>query len=210
VVIGLALVAWYAPVEREMGPVQKIFYFHLPVATIAFVACFTVFAASAAYLWQRARVWDQLAHAAAEVSVLFASVVLLTGMVWAREAWGYWWTWSPRLTFSLVLWLLYVVYLVIRPSIESEQRRAVVCAVYGVVAFLDVPLVYFSTKMMPDIHPSSISLEPAMRQTALFWFAPVGMICVGLIWARFRLLRRSERLSMPAGGGIGRPIGGTL
>jgi heme exporter protein C len=180
-----------------MGPVQKIFYVHLPVATITFAACFAVFAASAAYLWQRSSVWDDLAHAGAEVSVLFSSMVLVTGMVWAREAWGHWWTWSPRLTFSLVLWLLYLVYLVMRPSIESAQRRAVVCAVYGVVAFLDVPLVYFSTRMMEDIHPASIELTPEMRHTALFWFLPVAMLCVGLIWARFGLLRRERELGEP-------------
>jgi len=208
VLIGLALAAWYAPIEQTMGPVQKIFYFHLPVATLTFFACFMVFAASGAYLWQRSRVWDDLANASAEVSVLFCSVVLVTGMVWAREAWGYWWTWSPRLTFSLALWLLYVVYLVIRPSIESAQRRAVVCAVYGVIAFLDVPLVYFSTKMMVDIHPESIELTPEMHRTVMFWFVPVAMICAGLIWSRFRLLRREHEMPEPVGAPLAAQTGG--
>jgi heme exporter protein C len=104
-------------------------------------------------------------------------------MVWARVAWGAWWTWSPRLTFSLVLWLLYVAYLVVRPSIEPAGRRAVVSAVFGIVAFLDVPLVYLSVKLLPDIHPSSIALAPEMRRTLLVCLVPVTMICGGLIAA---------------------------
>jgi heme exporter protein C len=186
---GILLAAYYAPVETTMGVVQKIFYLHLPVAITMFVACFVVFLASIAYLWHRERRWDDLAHAGAEVAVLFASVVLLTGMTWGRSAWGHWWTWSPRLTFSLILWLLYVVYLMVRTSIESPQRRAIVAAVYAIVAFLDVPLVYFSAKLLPDIHPDSISLEPPMGRTVLFWFLPVLMLYAGAIRARYRILR---------------------
>jgi heme exporter protein C len=162
---------------------------HMPIAVTMFLACFVVFIASAGYLLQRCMMWDDLAQAGAEVAVLFASVVLLTGMIWGRSAWGYWWTWSPRLTFSLMLWLLYLVYLMVRPSIESPQRRALVASVYGVVAFLDVPLVYASAKLLPDIHPESISLAPKMQQTVLFWFLPVLLLCGGLITARWRTLR---------------------
>jgi heme exporter protein C len=189
------LMLWYAPVESQMGPVQKIFYVHLPTAINTFVAAFIVFIASVGYLWQRQAWWDDLAAAAGKVTALFCAIVLLTGMTWARSAWGMWWTWSPRLTFSLVLFLLFVVYLLIRPSIESPQRRAVVSAVYGVVAFLDVPLVYLSVKLMPDIHPSSITLEPAMKHTLWAWFVPVTLLMAGLIHANYRLnqmIRRRE------------------
>ena len=161
----------------------------MPIAVIMFVACFVVFVASVGYLWQRQGRWDDLAQAGAEVAVLFASIVLLTGMIWGRSAWGHWWTWSPRLTFSLVLWLLYVVYLMVRASIESPQRRAIVAAVYGVIAFLDVPLVYFSAKLLPDIHPESIELAPEMQRTVLFWFLPVILMCAGLIRTRYLILR---------------------
>lgn len=187
-----AMAAFYAPVEATMGSVQKIFYLHLPVAFCTFFACFIVFVASAGYLWRRSIAWDDLGHAAASVAVVLCSVVLLTGMIWARNAWGYWWTWSPRLTFSLVLWLLYVVYLMIRPAIESGQRRALVSAVYGIVAFLDVPLVYLSVKLLPDIHPSSIELDPAMRQTLAVYFVPITLLTLGLIGARYRLARRAR------------------
>ncbi len=186
---GLWMSAFYAPTESTMGPIQKIFYFHLPVAINTFIACFVVFVASAGYMMQRTAMWDDLAEAAARVAVLLCSVVLLTGMIWGRNAWGHWWTWSPRLTFSLVLWLLYVVYLMVRPSIESSQRRALVSAVYGIVAFLDVPLVYLSVKLLPDIHPSSIRLAPPMQHTLIVWFVAITMLSAGLIVARFRLGR---------------------
>jgi heme exporter protein C len=186
--------AW-TPTEATMGTVQKVFYLHLPVAINTFLACLVTFIASIGYLWQRRQVWDDLAASSAKVAVLLCSVVLLTGMIWGHSAWGRWWTWSPRLTFSLVLWLLYVSYLVIRPSIESRQRRALVSAVYGVVAFLDVPLVYLSVKLMPDIHPSSITLAPEMRLTLLVCFVPVTMLAAGLIAARYRL-QRAETLSI--------------
>jgi heme exporter protein C len=191
--VAVAMCAWYAPVEATMGPVQKILYLHLPVALNTFVAAGIVFIASIGFIWSREPIWDDLAQAAARVAVLFSLVVLLTGMIWARSAWGQWWTWSPRLTFSLVLWLLYTAYLLIRPRIESPQRRALVCAVYGVIAFMDVPLVYLSVKLLPDIHPASVELEPRMRDTLLVWSAAITLLCAGLIWARY-VLARTETL----------------
>ncbi|MDY7107314.1 MAG: cytochrome c biogenesis protein CcsA [Planctomycetota bacterium] len=190
----LLMLLFYTPVEKTMGPVQKIFYLHLPVAINTFAAAFVVFVASIGYLWQRRMWWDDLAAAAGKVTVLFCAIVLLTGMVWGRSAWGVWWTWSPRLTFSLILFLLYVVYLMIRPSVESPQRRAAISAVYGIAAFIDVPLVYLSVKMMPDIHPSSIALEPEMKLTLAAWFIPVTLVMVGFLFARFRLNRRLREL----------------
>lgn len=184
-----AMAVWYAPVESTMGIVQKIFYVHLPVAITTFAAALTVFIAGVGYLWQRKPFWDDLGAAAGKVTALYCAVVLLTGMIWAKSAWGHWWTWSPRLTFSLVLLLLYVVYVMLRPSIESPQRRATVCAVYGIAAFLDVPIVYLSVRLLPDIHPSSISLDPRMQTTLLVWFAPVMLLAVGLIVMRYRLNR---------------------
>jgi heme exporter protein C len=100
-------------------------------------------------------------------------------MIWGHSAWGQWWTWSPRLTFSLVLWLLYVVYVMIRASIESPQRRALISAVYGTIAFLDVPLVWLSVRLMPDIHPTSIALAWPMKLTLIAWFVPVILLSAG-------------------------------
>jgi heme exporter protein C len=185
------LTAKYTPNETSMGVVQKIFYLHLPVAINTFLACLVAFVASIAYLWQRSAWWDDLAAAAGRIAVQLCAVVLATGMIWGRSAWNVWWTWSPRLTFSLVLFFLYVVYLVIRSSIEGRERRAVIGSVYAIIAFLDVPLVWLSARLLPDyIHPGNVSLpELAMKITLAVWFAPVTLLTVGLIATRFDLNR---------------------
>jgi heme exporter protein C len=214
VLAALTSVIWFTPVDDNQGVIQKVFYIHLPMAINAFLACLLVFIASIGYLWQRRSVWDDLGVAAARVAVLLCSGVLITGMIWGKCAWGTWWQWTPRLTFSFMLWLLYVVYLMLRTSIESPQRRAVVSAVYGLSAFLDVPLVWLSARLIPDpVHPGNIQLATgAMKVTLLVWFAPVTLITAGLIIARFNLYRRirerESRLSrgfevMPAYSGRG-------
>ncbi len=204
-VLAVAIVAaTRAPVDAMMGPIQKVLYLHLPVAVNTFLSALVVFVACVGYLGGRRQMWDDLAHAAARVTALNGAVLLITGMFWAKVAWGVWWTWSPRLAFSLLLWLLYASYLVLRPMFESPQRRAMVCSVYGVVAFLDVPLVYLSVKLLPDIHPETIELAPEMRRVLLLWFAPVTMLSAGLIWARFNLTRRESGAS----GGFPRSAGG--
>jgi heme exporter protein C len=201
-IAALWMALFYAPVESTMGWPQKIFYLHLPVAITTFAACFVVFLGSLGYLWQKRLWWDDLAEAAGKVAVLFCAVVLLTGMTWGRSAWGLWWTWSPRLTLTLVLLLLYGVYLMLRSAIESRQRAAVISAVYGIAAFLDVPLVYLSVRLIPDIHPTAITLEEAsMKLTLAFWFIPVILLAAGLIGTRYGLNRqlraREERAAQP-------------
>lgn len=187
-VLAVAL-AVRAPTEVSMGTVQKVFYLHLPVAMHTFVAATAVFVAGAGYLATRDARWDALGHAAAEVTLLNGTVLLLTGSFWARIAWGQWWTWSPRLTFSLLLWLLYAALLVVRSMVPSPERRALVCAIYGVVAFLDVPLVYLSVKLLPDIHPESIGLTNELRVVLAAWFVPITLLTLGLIAARYGVLR---------------------
>jgi len=171
-------------------PLQKVFYVHLPSAINAFFACLLVCMAGVGYLAGRKSAWDDLALAGAKVAVALCTVVLVSGMVWAKAAWGKWWTWSPRLTFSLLLWLLYAVYLVLRSSIESPRQRATVAAVYGIVAFLDVPLVWLSVRLMPDIHPPSITLAPQMKLTLGAWFLPVTLIAIGSVAWLYRSSRR--------------------
>lgn len=202
---ALAMVAWYVPADAAQGQVQKIFYLHFPVAISALAACAVVFVAGLGYLTSRDPRWDDLGAAAAKVSVLLCSVVLLTGMIWARSAWGAWWTWSPRLTFSLMLWLLYVVLLVVRASIDSDSRRRTVAAVYGVAAFIDVPLVYVSARLLPDIHPASISLAAAaMKITLATFFAATALLTAGLIGAGCGV-ERARRLRAAARGADAQP-----
>lgn len=197
--VGCWMVAYYTPVEATMGLMQKIFYLHLPVAINTFLACMVCFVASVGYLFTRKSTWDDLAVSSARVAVLLCSIVLITGMLWAKGAWGAWWVWSPRLTFSLMLWMLYVVYLIVRGSIDSQQRRAVISAVYAVIAFLDVPLVYLSARLMPDIHPSNISLETSMQITLAYWFFPVTLAAAGLIVLRYALARIQSANEAPRG-----------
>jgi heme exporter protein C len=202
---GLVLVLRYTPEAYDPQwrpvPLQKLFYLHLPSAISTFLASLICFVGSIGYLAHRQSRWDDLAAAGAKVSVLFCSIVLVTGMIWGHAAWGHWWTWSPRLTFSLVLWLLYVVYLMVRSSVESSQRRAIISAVYGVIAFLDVPLVYLSVRMMPDIHPRDIALAPEMKLTLALCFLPVLMLAGGLVVRGFRrnqaLRAQRERRGFP-------------
>ncbi|MDD4889392.1 MAG: cytochrome c biogenesis protein CcsA [Phycisphaerae bacterium] len=179
---GVVMLFAYTPVEATMGPIQKIFYAHMPAAVISLLACMVVFVAGIAYLWRKDLWWDHLAASAARTVVVLAGFALVSGMVWAKKAWGAWWVATPRLTFTLVLWLLYVVYLVLRSSIESSDRRAIVAAVYGIVAFLDVPLVWFSARLIKDpLHPPKIGLEDhRMVVTLLYWFLPVLLIALGL------------------------------
>ena len=192
----LVVVFALTPNETSMGAVQKIFYIHLPVAINTFLACLVTFVAGVCYIWRRTIRWDDLAVAAARTAVLLCSIVLLTGMVWGRPAWGAWWTWSPRLTFSLVLWLLYVVYLVVRQSIQSSRRRALVSAVYGIVAFVDVPLVYLSARMMDEIHPRKLdSFDSRMWPALIVSFVAVTLLTFGLIASQYRLGRRITALN---------------
>lgn len=192
--VGVTILALcWTPNDSEQGAVQKIFYLHMPSAINTLLAAVIVFIASMGYLLQRKSTWDDLAAAAARTAVVFGAIVLATGMTWGKLIWGHWWTWSPRLTFSLVLWLLYLVYLVIRPSVEGEYRRALVCAVYGVVAFLDVPLVWLSARLIKEIHPGSIGLDPEMKLTLLAAFVPVTMAALGLTVLGWRLAARRRR-----------------
>ena len=141
------LIYVYAPEEATLGLIQKIFYIHLPLAWWALISFFTVFLASIAYLLRRAPGADRLCAAAAEVGVLLSGLALVTGMLWARKSWGVWWTWDPRLTTTLIMWFVYAGYLVLRGLDLPPQRKSLVCAVVGVVAFLDVPLVFISARI---------------------------------------------------------------
>jgi len=143
----------YAPKEATMGHVQRIFYFHVASAWTALLAFGVVFLASIAFLRSRDLRWDALALSAAEIGVLFTTLVLITGPLWAKPAWGAWWTWDPRLTTTLVLWLIYVSYLLLRSVVEEPSRRATFAAVVGIVGFVDVPIVFMSIRWWRTIHP---------------------------------------------------------
>jgi len=143
----------YVPTEATMGVVQRIFYFHVPAAITSFLAFFVTFIASVAYLATRRLFWDQLAMSSVEIGVLLCTAVIVSGPLWARPVWGQWWPWDPRLTTTLILWLLYIAYLLLRSYTENREQQARFCAVLGIVAFLDVPIVYYAVRWWRGIHP---------------------------------------------------------
>ncbi len=183
-----------APTERTMGLIQRIFYFHVPSAWTGFVAFLLVFIASVAYLLKRRPQWDWLAVSAAEIGVAFFTVVLTTGPIWAKPVWGIWWTWDARLTSTFVLWVLYVSYLLLRTLIADPERRAVVSAVFGIFAFLDVPLVYLSIRLWRTQHPQPViaggsgsGLNPEMWRVFLIcWVALLGLLVL-VLRVRYKL-----------------------
>ena len=184
----------YAPVEKSMGVIQKIFYLHISSAFSAFVAFGICFYANLRYVFTRQPKSDWLGVSAAEVGLAFISVVLITGPIWAHPVWGIWWTWDARLTFTFVLGLLYVSYLLLRSMIEEPDKRALFSALFGIFAFLDVPLVYFSIRWWRTQHPQPVilggpgsGLEPRMRISyLLMWGALTGLLIL-LLNARYKL-----------------------
>jgi heme exporter protein C len=182
----------WAPTENTMGIVQRIFYFHVASAWSGFISFFIVFIGSVAYLRTRAPKWDWLSVASAEVGVAFFAVVLVTGPIWAKPVWGIWWTWDARLTSSFLLWVLFVSYLVLRTLVEEPERRAMVSAVFGIFAALDIPLVYFSIWWFRTQHPQPVigdggKLDARMGWVLLLcWAATLGVMVV-LIRLRYRL-----------------------
>ena len=206
-VLGMSLAIYMAflgaPKEGTMGDLQRIFYFHVPAAIAGLIAFAINFAASLMYVIRKDRRWDNLALSAAEIGVMFLLMVLVTGPIWAKPAWYVWWTWSPRLTLSLVLCLLYVAYLLIRNYIEDPDRKAMVAAVFGVVAFIDVPLVWFSIRWWRDLHPSPLletgGLSPSMRPAFFVCLAAFQALLIYLLRRRYYLqsmrddLERLER-----------------
>lgn len=165
----------YAPTERTMGDVQRIFYFHVASWWVAFIAFTVTFFASALYLWREKRRYDDVALASTEIGVAFTTIGLVTGPIWAKYAWGVYWTWDPRLTTALVLWLMYVGYLMLRRYIPEETKRASLSAVVAIVAFVDVPIVFLAIRLWRTQHPQPVimsgsedsGLDPLMRN-ALF------------------------------------------
>jgi len=143
----------YAPTEAVMGHIQRIFYFHMGTVWVATLAFTVVFIASVQYLRKESRFWDVLALSSAEVGVLFITLTIITGSIWAKPVWGTWWTWEPQLTTTFILWVLYIVYLILRSSAGSDIKKAKYAAVFGIIAFLDLPLVYASARLMRGISP---------------------------------------------------------
>lgn len=193
-VVALWCIFIYVPTERVQGIVQRIFYFHVSAAMTMFLAFFVVFVASIIYLWKSALWWDHVAASAAELGVIFCSLVLITGPIWARPIWGVWWTWDPTLTLTLVLWLIYVAYLMLRMD-AHDANRARFAAVLGIIGFVDVPIIRWSVEKWRTLHPKPVviqeggtsGLPPSMLLTFLISLTAFWLLFFWLIRERVAL-----------------------
>jgi heme exporter protein C len=189
-VYGFCQAMFVAPTEATMGDVQRIFYYHLPSAWVAFLLFFVNFLASVWYLIRRSDGADALALASAEVGVSFCTIVLITGPIWARPIWGIWWTWDARLTSTLVLWLIYVSYLMLR-HYGSGGQVPVLAAALGIFGFVDVPIVYMAIRWFRTQHPQPVigggqgsGIDHTMWVAVLWNLAAFSMLALMFVWIR--------------------------
>ena len=198
---------FFTPAEALQGMAQKIYYLHLPAALNAYIAFGLVAIASLAYLWLRDERADRLAESAAEVGLLFTTVVLITGPIWGKPIWGTWWTWDARLTLTLFLWFIYAAYLVLRGAVEEPVMRARYSAVLGILGVLLIPFIHLSVYLFRTLHPMPIVLKPErpslpgeMLTTLLLSFAAFALLCIALIRVRYRLALERDTLAALEGG----------
>lgn len=192
----------YVPTDRFQGIVQRIFYFHVPLAIMTFVAFFTVAVASIAFLWKGSRFWDRLAHSSAEVGMLFCTLVLITGPIWARPIWGTWWTWDARLTTTLILWLIYAAYLMMRSMAGTGEEGARYAAILGIVGAIDIPIINRSVYWWRTIHPAVLITrqggtgltDPRMQLTLGICFLAFLLLFLWLLWVRNESARLRDTL----------------
>jgi heme exporter protein C len=171
------------------GIVQRVFYFHVPFAMAAFLGFVIVLVASIGFLAHGRRSWDATAEAAAETGLLCCTVVLLTGPVWARYAWGTWWTWDARLTSTLVLWLIYAGYLVLRAYMAEDARVRRYAAVLGIIGALNVPIVYLSVRWFRTQHPETLIMKQGGLDPSMAVALRLGMLAVFTVFAALLVKR---------------------
>jgi heme exporter protein C len=198
---ALWMVFFYVPTEAEMGVVQRIFYLHVPAAWTAFMAFGLVALCSAGYLWLRDPRLDAIAVSAAELGLVFTTLVLLTGPLWAKLAWGAWWIWEPRLTLTLLLWFIYVGYFMLRGAAESPERGKRFAAVLGVVGAVDIPLIHVSVQWWRSQHPKPVVMrpegaqaDPAILQTLFVSLFAFTLLFFALLLFRYGLERLAQRV----------------
>jgi len=178
--------------DRLQGDVQRLMYVHVPAAWLAFLAFFIVFLMSVLYLIQRDLKWDRVAHASAEIGVVFTVLTLALGSMWGKPTWGVWWTWDPRLTTTAIMLAIYVGYLAIRSFADDPDKRARWAAIVGIIGFANVPIVYLSVIWWRTLHqpPSSPrSVSPEILWTLLFNLLAFTLVYVYLMMRRIRLAK---------------------
>jgi heme exporter protein C len=202
------MVFFWVPTERTMGVVQRIFYIHVPAAWIAFFAFGIVAVCSAVYLWLGDERLDWAAVSAAEGGMVFTTIVLLTGPLWARIAWGTWWTWEWRLILTLLLWFIYLGYFMVRSASESPERGRRLSAVVGIVGAVTLPINHMSVRWWRGIHPDPVianpdgpTADPEMVTTLLTGLAAFTLVFFAILAFRYGLERALHQRAVQAAEG---------
>jgi len=202
-IVAIPVALWaaflHAPTETSMGAVQRIFYFHVPSAIMAYLAVVVLLGSSIAYLSKRDLAWDDLSRAATEVSLLFCTLVLITGPIWAKPAWGAWWTWEARLISTLVLEILLIAALMVRRYADNRDLGARLAAILAITIAADVYVVHKAVEWWRGMHPEVFkagqrdSLESTMMTALYICMAAMALLCVLLIRLRYRTARIETR-----------------
>jgi heme exporter protein C len=192
VTIGMAL--FYAPRELIQGEPQRIFYVHLPMALAAYLGFTVVFVGSILYLWKRKPFYDIVARSAAEIGVFFTTLVIISGGLWGRATWGTFWQWEPRLTFTFILWLIFVAYLMLRQAAQDRDRSARFASVLGIIGFLDVPLIFSAVYLWRGLHPEPAGMPQQMAITLFVGMAAFVALFAYLLIYRARWDLKRERV----------------
>ncbi|MDP6823307.1 MAG: cytochrome c biogenesis protein CcsA [Dehalococcoidia bacterium] len=198
----MALTLWmvflWVPTEINQGNIQRSLYFHVPVAWTAMVAIALVAVASVAYLKTRDEKWDRLAVAGAETGVIFAALMLITGMVWAKPVWGVWWTGEAKLTTTLILFFIYVAYLMFRAYFPPGEQRRRLAAIIGLIGAIDTPIIYYGAQLWERAHPSAVvgrSVDGPVGLTLLVATVAFSVLFVYVAGERYRLRRQEDEVA---------------
>lgn len=202
VTIALYMALIYAPTDSVQGVSQRILYIHAPVAWIAYLAAFVVFVGSIGYLIKRTQFWDQLARSAAELSLIFVTLALVTGSLWGRPIWGTWWTWDARLTTTLILWFIFLGYFMLRSYVAEQGRAATYAAVLGVIGFIDIPIIHMSVQWWRTLHPEPVvvrvegpNMPNEMLIALLVSILAYTLLFACLLYQKFLIERAKDQLA---------------
>jgi heme exporter protein C len=152
-IVAIYLIFLWSPIDTSVGLTQKIFYFHVPVGWLGMLSIFGVGISSSMFLITKNFKWDDLAFSFAQVGVIFASLIIITGALWAKPVWGVWWTWDPKLTTTVVLWFIFSAYLLLRNLITDKRRSALIGSIVALLGSIDAPLIYFASILWRTAHP---------------------------------------------------------
>lgn len=192
----------WVPNDSFQGPIQRIFYVHMAMWLPTFTAFGIVAVASVLFLWKRQPAWDRLGQASAELGLLFCTLGLATGSIWARPIWGTWWTWDPRLTLTLILWMLYAAYLLLRTLTTDSEQGAVFAAILGITGVVDLYLINRAVYWWRSIHPAVIVdqkggsglSDPHMQVTLIITLAAFFLLFLWLLRVRMQIAAMEEHV----------------